>query len=232
LPGQALDRDVPADHLARVIDQAVDRLDLTDLYAAYAGTGSLAHPPALLLQALRYELPSGRRRPAPWYQDATESQPLRWLLRGCRPSRSAWYTFRDRWHERDAFWNSQALQQAIAAGLTPAQRAALDGTLVAAQASRHRLVKEETLSRRQAEREEASAADQRDKPLAVVPGWMAKTPRGRAGQRARYRQAAQRMEQRQGRNARQRASKRKARDKIVLSPSEPEAALGRDKSHV
>jgi hypothetical protein len=61
---------------------------------------------------------------------------------------------------------------------------------------------------------------------------MARTRRGRAGQCARYRRAAARMEQLQDRNARKRASKRQAREKIVLSPSEPEAALGRDKDHV
>ena len=232
VPWQLLDHDLPADHLARVIDQAVDRLDLTDLVAAYAGRGSLPHPPALLLKAVLYELQSGRRRPAQWYRDAAESGPLRWLLRGCRPSRSAWYAFRDRLHDLDALFNSQVLQQAIAAGLTPAQRLALDGTLVAAQASRHRLVNEETLQRRQAELHQVRPADAQGQAPAVVPGWMAPTPRGRCRQQTRYQQAAQRMEQLQSRNARKRASKRKARDKIVLSPADPEAALGRDKHQV
>ena len=232
LAWQLLDHDLPADHLARVIDHAVGHLDLTDLYAAYAGTGSRAHPPDLLLKAVLYELHSGRRRPAQWCRDAADSGPLRWLLRGCRPSRTAWYAFRDRVHDLDPLWNGQLLQQALTAGLTPARRIALDGTLVAAQASRHRLVNEETLHRRQAELQQARAADRQGQPPAVVPGWMAPTPRGRRVQESRYRQAAQRMGQLQGRNARKRASKRKARGRIVLNPSEPEAALGRDKHQV
>src|SRR5262249_53118899 len=232
LAWQLLDHDLAADHLARVIDQAVDQLDLTDLSAAYAGTGSLAHPPDVLLKAVLYELHSGRRRPAQWCKDAADSGPLRWLLRGCRPSRTAWYAFRDRLHDLDSLWNSQGVQQPLAAALTPARRIALDGTLIAAQASRHRLVNEETLHRRQAELQQARAADEQGQAPTVLPGWMAPTPSGRRTQESRYQQAAQRMGHLQGRNARKRASKRKARDKIVLNPSEPEAVLGRDKHQV
>ena len=39
---------LPSDHLARRIDAAVARLDLTPLYAAYAGSGSPAYDPALV----------------------------------------------------------------------------------------------------------------------------------------------------------------------------------------
>jgi hypothetical protein len=84
------------DHLARGIDQAVARLDLTALFAAYAGTGSEAHRPDLLLRAVLYETHRGRHRPAEWHRDAAEVEPLRWLLRGCQPSRSCWYGFRAR----------------------------------------------------------------------------------------------------------------------------------------
>ena len=37
---------LPANHLARRIDQAVARLDLSMIFAAYSGTGSPAHAPA------------------------------------------------------------------------------------------------------------------------------------------------------------------------------------------
>ncbi len=90
LPWQLLDHRLPAEHLARVIDQAANGLGLTGPYTASAGRGSLPHPPALLLQAVPYELQNGRRRPAQWHRDAAESGPLRWPFRGCRPSRSAW----------------------------------------------------------------------------------------------------------------------------------------------
>src|SRR3989442_1192101 len=43
-----IDDDLPADHLARVIDEVVDQLDLTALFDSYAGVGSRAHRPDLL----------------------------------------------------------------------------------------------------------------------------------------------------------------------------------------
>ena len=46
----AIDDDLPADHLARAIDEMVDRLDLTDLFASYAGVGSRPHRPDLMLK--------------------------------------------------------------------------------------------------------------------------------------------------------------------------------------
>src|SRR5437588_13100730 len=51
-----LEAKLPADHRARAIDQAVAHLDLTDLFAAYAGTGSLAHRPDLILKVVLYDL--------------------------------------------------------------------------------------------------------------------------------------------------------------------------------
>ena len=44
-----LERLLPADHRARQIDAAVARLDLSVVLACYHGTGSLPHPPDLLL---------------------------------------------------------------------------------------------------------------------------------------------------------------------------------------
>src|SRR5580692_2141922 len=139
--GQRLD----PDHLARRIDQAVARLDLSPLWQSYAGTGSLPHRPDLLLRAVLYETQRGQHSPAAWHRDSTESEPLRWLLRGCTPSRSCWYAFRDHLAPFLDEFNRQTLHQAIDEGLTPATRGALDGTLVAANASRHKLVNQATL---------------------------------------------------------------------------------------
>jgi len=52
----AIDDDLPVDHLARVIDEAVDQLDLTPLFASYAGVGSRAQRPDLMLKIALYEL--------------------------------------------------------------------------------------------------------------------------------------------------------------------------------
>jgi hypothetical protein len=61
---------------------------------------------------------------------------------------------------------------------------------------------------------------------------MAPTVSGREEQQQRYQQAQQRMCQLQERNQHKRSSKRKPAEKIVVSVSDPEAALGRDKEKV
>src|SRR5258708_8850227 len=62
-----LEQRLAPDHLARTIDQAIDRLDLTALRASYHGTGSAAQPPAplprRLLDAHPPRDPSPRARP-------------------------------------------------------------------------------------------------------------------------------------------------------------------------
>jgi hypothetical protein len=75
---------------------AVARLDLTPLYAAYHGTGALPYRLDLLLKAVLYLSQRGRHSPTDWYRDAHECLPVRWLRRGCTPPRSCWYAFRDR----------------------------------------------------------------------------------------------------------------------------------------
>src|SRR5205809_639780 len=75
-----LEQRLAPDHLARRLDAAVSRLDLTDLRARYAGTGSEAHPPELLLRAVLFEVERGQHSPAAWYRASRECEPVRWLL--------------------------------------------------------------------------------------------------------------------------------------------------------
>jgi transposase len=227
-----LDRRLPADHLARRIDRLVGQLDLGGLFASYAGTGSAAHRPDLLLKAALYETWRGQHRPADWHRDARESEPLRWLLLGCAPSRARWYAFRDRLGRHLPDWNRQVLKRAGDEQLTPARRAALDGSDLAAAASRHRLVNAATLQQRLARLDEAIAADAGGRPPAGVPGWMARRPAGRRRQRRRYRRAQERLDERRRHNRLRRREDRRPDDKVVISLSDPEAALGLDKLRV
>ena len=240
---------LPPDHLARLVEAAVARLDLAPLYAAYAGCGSVPYDPAPLLAAVLFQTRRGQHSPAAWHRDACESGPLRWLLRGLRPSRSGWYAFRDRLAPLLPALNAQPLQQAVAHGLTPATRAAADGTTVAANASRHRLLNETRLEQRLQQLAVACAADAAAAapqaapdpapaapPAAAAPAsrprWMAQRPAGRSRQLRRLAQAQQELARRQTRNGGKRAGKRSARARLVVSPADPEAALGRDKDKV
>ena len=224
-----LEHCLPPDHLARRLDVAVDRLDLSAFRHGYGRTGSQAYAPALLLKVILFETRGGRHSPAAWQRSARELAPVRWLLRGCQPSRSCWYAFRNRIAPYLEEWHRQVLAQAVDEGLTPAARGALDGTTIAADASRRRLLDEAVLQRRIEELRQAQVAA----PAAATrPGWMAPTAEGRRRQSERLQRAQERMDALQQRNASKRASKRKKRERIVVSPSDPEAALGRDKEGV
>jgi transposase len=226
---QEIDQCLPADHLARQIDQAVEELDLAGLFATYTGRGSKALWPDLLLRLMLYETQRGRQSPAEWFLDAKENDPLQWLLFGMKPSRTSLYEFSDR---MERFWddlNQQTLHKACELGLPLGDRVALDGTLIAALASRHRLVNQKTLTDRWEALKQAIAANEGGLVVDDQPGWMAKHPETRDSQLQRYEQAQERMDQLQAENAKRTSSKRKKPEKIVVSVSEPAAVPGRDK---
>jgi transposase len=240
----ALEPSLPAGHLARRIEAAVARLDLRDLLGRYAGTGSAPYRPDLLLRAVLFQTERGQHSPATWHREARESGPMRWLLRGCTPSRACWYAFRDRLAPVLPGLNAQPLAQALAAGLTPADRGAADGTLVAANASRHRLLNAAALDQRAQHLAAVVAADPpaaaaASPPAAAapgaappVPGWMAKRPAGRRAQQRRFRQAQEQLARRHARNRGKRPSKQTAPARLVINPADAEAALGLDKEKV
>ena len=91
-----LNEQLPHDHLARQIREAMVHLDLAPLYQTYSGRGKAPHRPDLMLAIVLFELLRGQRHPSQWYRDTHESYPLWWLGFGIRPSRSCWYEFRDR----------------------------------------------------------------------------------------------------------------------------------------
>jgi transposase len=227
-----LEDSLPADHLARVIDEAVDQLDLTPLFASYAGVGSRAHRPDLMLKIALYEIQTGHHSPAQWARDAGDRRCLLWLGSGIAPSRSRWYDFRDRVGPLLMTFHRQVLRRGVDRGLTTASEGSLDGTIIAANASRHRLINLARLQRRSADLDRAIAADRAGQDPGPLPGWMARLPATRRRQRYRFGQARRKLLKEHARNARRPRDKRQEPEKIVIGPGDPEAALGRDKEKV
>jgi transposase len=239
-----LDERLPQDHLARRIDRAVEMLNLEPLYGLYLGVGKKASRPDLLLKVVLYELEMGQQSPAEWHRDVRENEPLRWLAMGLKPSRSVLYVFRDRCGPFLDDANRQALQMALDQGVTTASRGALDGSTIAAHATRRQLANEQSLKQRILQLDQAIKAQQSEplteqpfepsieRPAAQPPTWMAKSPLGRIQQRQRYRHAAEVLIQRQQQNALRAGSKRKPPEKVFVSWSDPEAAVGLDKYSV
>ena len=269
-----LDRKLDPDHRARQIGRLVDEeLDLMPLLRSYSGRGSVPHRPDLLLKLLLFEHDRGIAQPTKWHRDLRENEPLQWLLMGSVPSLTSLYEFRDRLVRFLPDWNAQVIRRAVAEGRTEADQASLDGSTVAANASRHHLLSLAQLERRIEQLGQADfdgvagpppAAGEAPPPVtgrgrcdtaapaeldvssaqaappiaarapaaAAQPGWMATTPRGRAQQRERYGEARQRLRQQHLENQRRRKDKRKAADKIRISPTDFEGCLGLDKFDV
>lgn len=145
----AIDQKLDADHLARKIARLVDEeLDLGPLFASYKGVGKLPYPPDLLLKLALYEHQIGRPQPTQWFKDLKENTTVQWQVFGILPARSVLYEFRDRVQPYLEDLNRQVLHTAIEEEHTTASTGALDGTFVAANASRHRLVTLETVEQR------------------------------------------------------------------------------------
>jgi transposase len=228
----AIDDTLPVDHLARVIDEAVDQLDLTRLFASYAGVGSRAHRPDLMLKIVLYEIQTGHHSPAQWARDAGDRRCLLWLGLGIVPSRNRWYDFRDRLGPLLLSLNRQVLEWAVARGLTTASKGSLDGTIIAANASRHRLLNLARLQRRLAELDRIIAADKTRQDPGPIPAWMARLPATRRRQRHRFAEARRALLKEHARNARRPRDKQQEPEKIVISTGDCQAALGRDKEKV
>jgi len=210
----------------------VDRLDQTALNQSYAGVGSLAYRPDLMLKMVLYEVLEGRLSPAQWERDIPINDALRWLGQGIEPSRSALYNFRDRMATPVFALHAAAIRQAMVEGFTTAEHGVLDGTSIRACASRHHLAHEARLRKRL---EELSAAVERDlagQPVESRPYWMAATPLGRQGQLQRYRRAEVQLADRLARNQERPKDKRLPCKQVRVSLSDSEAPLGRDKEKV
>jgi transposase len=210
----------------------VDEIDLTPLRQAYRGVGSEAHPPELLLKMALWQLHDGRPSPARWARATATDIAMKWLGQGVCPSRAAWYAFRKRLGRALPQLNDAVVRQAIAAGLIDPRRAVLDGTAVRSQASRHHLYPHERLAKRREALEPAVCRDEAGLPQDKLPGWMARTPRGRRLQAQRYARASAVLQQRLTENARRPKDKRLDPRHVVLSVSDPEAMPGRDKEKV
>jgi transposase len=239
--------------IARLTDE---ELTLDSLHRTYAGRGSRPHRPDLLLKLLLYEHSQGRPQPVQWLKDLKENIAVQWLVYGLRPSQTALYEFRDRVQPLLADLNQQVVRTAITEGHSDGSWGALDGTTVAANATRHRMVNLETVEKRLEILDQEIGQEERGEdvlpvievpepegsalPTTTSPGpteascaqrqsWKAKTLRGKKRQRDRYRRARAVLQAKHAANRRRRKDKRKKEASIRVAPGDPMAPFGLDK---
>ena len=168
-----------------------------------------------------YEMQQGNLSPTRWYRDSRESLPVLWILGGLQPGRSTLYDFQKRFDTIIDQLNTAVLEHR-----PPSETSCgvIDGTYVAANTTRHKLLNKSRLLER---------IDLVQRNLCGVktemPQWLAKTPRGKRRQLQTYRRALERLEQPLEKNAQLPAARRKPENKVLISPTDSEAPLGRDK---
>ena len=92
----SVDEWLPDDHLARFVVEVIDQLDLKDLVRQYAGRGSDAHHPAVLLGLLIYGYASGVFSSRKIERATYDSVAFRFIAANTHPDHETIATFRRR----------------------------------------------------------------------------------------------------------------------------------------
>jgi transposase len=163
---------LPDDHLARFVVDVVEKLDLSALTRQYAGRGSAAHHPAVLLALLVYGYATGVHSSRKLERASYDSVAFRYVAANTHPDHDTLATFRRRFLKDIQALFVQVLVLAREMKLLKLGHIALDGTKVHANASKHKALswqhalKIEKQLREEVERllKLAESADQQDVP--------------------------------------------------------------------
>lgn len=129
---------LPDGHLARFIVDIVAQLDLTTIKSSYAGRGSKAHHPEMLLALLFYGYATGVFSSRKLEQATFDSVAFRYIAANDHPDHDTIATFRKRFLPQLTPLFVQILLIAHQMGCLKLGKVSLDGTKIKANASKHR----------------------------------------------------------------------------------------------
>jgi len=129
---------LPEDHLARFIVDIVEQLDVSGLEQSYAGRGSDAHHPAMLVALLLYGYATATFSSRALERASYDSIAFRYITANTHPDHDTINSFRKRFLKQIEAVFIQVLCYAQAMGMLKLGTVSLDGTKVHANASRHR----------------------------------------------------------------------------------------------
>ena len=163
---------LPEGHLARFVVEIVEKLDLRALKEVYAGRGSQAYHPEMLLALLFYGYATGVFSSRRLERGTYDSVAFRYIAANTHPDHDTIATFRKRFVPQLKGMFVQILLVAQQMGVVKLGTVSLDGTKVKANASKHKALSyehacklEDQLQAEVAELlRQAEAADQADLP--------------------------------------------------------------------
>jgi transposase len=134
----SVDEWLPQDHLARFVVEVIDQLDLSELVWQYAGRGSDAYHPAMLLGLLVYGYATGVHSSRKIERACHDSVAFRFIAANTQPDHDSIATFRRRFLPQIEALFVQVLVLAREMKCLKLGNISLDGTKIAANASKHR----------------------------------------------------------------------------------------------
>ena len=215
--------------------------DEEELLNLYSGRGSKPHDPRPLLKFVIYQHALGKTEPTHWADELVSDRNAQWLVFGMRVSRTAMYNFRDRIEPIIAKINAQVVRFSVEQGLINPNRASLDGTYIAANTSRCKLLNLPKIEKRLLWIKQEIASFEPSSSLhwtfstldeELRPAWLARTLVGLRLQLRMHLKARTELQELLAANANRRRDKRKPENKIVVSVADSDAVYGRDKDKV
>ena len=128
---------VPEDHLARFVVDIVSRLDISPIRNSYAGRGSDAYPPSMIVALLFYGYATGVFSSRRIEQATYDSVAFRYVAVNTHPDHDTIATFRSRFLKELKALFTQILLIAHEMGVMRLGSVSLDGTKIKANASKH-----------------------------------------------------------------------------------------------
>jgi transposase len=130
---------LPSEHLAWLVLDAVEEMDLSGFYASYRedGHGRAAHEPAMMVALLLYAYCKGQRSSRVIERECTEDVAYRVIAANQRPDHTTIARFRQRHEDALAGLFGEVLGLCAEAGLVSVGVVAIDGTKLHANASHH-----------------------------------------------------------------------------------------------
>lgn len=128
---------IPEDHLARFIVDVVAKLDLQPIRARYAGRGSAAYQPEMMVALLLYGYATGVFSSRKLERATYDSVAFRYITANQHPEHDTISDFRLRFLPQLEAIFAQVLLIASESGLLKVGRVSVDGTKIRANASKH-----------------------------------------------------------------------------------------------
>jgi transposase len=134
----SVDEWLPQDHLARFVVEVIEQMDLSALVGQYAGRGSYAYHPAMMLGLLVYGYASGIHSSRKIERACHDSIAFRFIAANTQPDHDSIANFRRRFLPQIEALFVQVLMLAREMKCLKLGNIALDGTKIAANASKHK----------------------------------------------------------------------------------------------